>query len=246
MEGALYLTDSYIRECDSQVVNVKDGKYIILDKTCFYPRGGGLPSDIGKIINNSGSEFKVVGVTKAEGLILHELETQDSGLKIDDKVKCIIDWERRYKLMRMHTAAHALVGIMNKEAGVLITGNQIEENQSRIDFNLENPTRELIEEYIKKTNQALKTNVEIKIYFMPRDEALKREGMVKLAGALPPDIKELRILEIPGIDIQADGGPHVKNTSEVGELELIKLENKGKNNRRIYFKLNHQSSHQNY
>jgi len=137
----------------------------------------------------------------------------------------------------MHTAAHALVGIMNKEAGVLITGNQIEEQQSRIDFNLENPTRELIEEYIKKTNEALKTNVDIKIYFLPREQALSMPGMVKLAGALPPDIKELRILEIPGIDIQADGGPHVKNTSEVGEIELIKIENKGKSNRRIYFKL---------
>ena len=139
--------------------------------------------------------------------------------------------------MRMHTAAHALVGIMNKEASVLITGNQIDTDQSRIDFNLENPTRELIEEYVRKTNEALKTNVEIKIYFLPREEALKIPGVVKLAGALPPEIKELRILEIPGIDIQADGGPHVKNTNEVGKIELIKLENKGKNNRRIYFKL---------
>ncbi len=234
-ESALYLEDSYIKECDAQVISVKDNKYIILNKTCFYPRGGGLPSDTGKIIV-MGSEFGVLSVAKSEGQIVHELAIQNPQLKTGDNVKCIIDWERRYKLMRMHTAAHALVGIMNKEAGVLITGNQIDVDQSRIDFNLENPTRELIEEYVRKTNEALKTNVEIKIYFLPRDEALKIPGMVKLAGALPPDIKELRILEIPGIDIQADGGPHVKNTGEVGELELIKLENKGKNNRRIYFK----------
>ena len=222
-ESALYLEDSYIKECDAQVVSVNDGK-VVLDKTCFYPRGGGLPSDTGKIIV-TGSEFGVVGVVKSEGQIVHELNqkgvalgAEPLALKTGDHVKCIIDWERRYKLMRMHTAAHALVGIMNKEASVLITGNQIDTDQSRIDFNLENPTRELIEEYVRKTNEALKTNVEIKIYFLPREEALKIPGVVKLAGALPPEIKELRILEIPGIDIQADGGPHVKNTNEVGKI----------------------------
>ncbi len=236
MTKLFVMTDSYLKECDAMVVSVKDGKFIELDQTCFYPRGGGLPSDTGKIIVN-GNGFRVVNVVKQDGAVYHELEIPNREIKTGDQVHCVIDWERRYKLMRMHTAAHALVGIMNKEAGVLITGNQIETEQSRIDFNLENPTRELLEEYVRKTNEALKTNVEIKISFMPRDEALAIPGMVKLAGALPPEVKELRILEIPGIDVQADGGPHVKNTSDVGEMEFIRVDNKGKNNRRIYFKV---------
>ena len=236
MTKLFVLTDSYLKECDATIISVKDGKFIELDQTCFYPRGGGLPSDTGKIIKN-GNELRVVSVAKNEGIVYHELETANSEINVGDKIHCIIDWERRYKLMRMHTAAHALAGIMNKESQVLVTGNQIDLEQSRMDFNLENPTKELIDGYIKKTNEGLKTNVDIKIYFMAREEALKVPGMVKLAGVLPPDVKELRILEIPGIDTQADGGPNVKNTSEVGEIEFIKMDSKGKNKRRVYFRV---------
>lgn len=236
MQESICLRDSYAKECEATVQSVKDGKYIVLDKTVFYARGGGQPHDTGKVIRLSdNSEFNVIFVGKFDGQISHEINKE--GLQVGDRVKCFIDWNRRYRLMRIHTATHILAAIMNREEGVLITGNELAEDKSRIDFNLENPTREKIEAYITKTNEALMRNMEVKTYFLPREEALKLPGAVKLMTAIPPDVKELRIVEIGDVDLQADGGTHVNNTSEVGEIELIKIDNKGKSNRRIYFKL---------
>ena len=154
-----------------------------------------------------------------------------------EKVKGIIDWERRYTLMRMHTAAHILSAVFHREAGALITGNQLNMDKSRIDFSLENFDRGKIDMYARMANNIMKREIEVKGYFLEREEAMKIPGIVKLAKALPPTIKELRILEIVDIDTQADGGTHVKNTSEVGEIEIIKADNKGRNNRRVYYKL---------
>jgi misacylated tRNA(Ala) deacylase len=227
-----------MRECDAVVESVKDGKYVVLDKTIFYPRGGGQPSDTGKLVSESGSEFPVLFVGKFEGKISHEIEpSQDTELKTGDKVKCILDWDKRFKLMRMHTAAHLLAATMNKELGVLITGNQLGEEKTRFDFNMEEFDREKFDEIVKKANELLNQDLELKIYTLNREKAMEIPGIVKLANALPPSITELRIVEIPGIDIQADAGTHVKNLSEVGKIELIKCDNKGKNNRRIYFSL---------
>ena len=231
----LCLDDSYCKECEAIVTGVKDGKFIALDKNLFYPRGGGQPTDTGKIIRGN-NEFKVVFVGKFDGKVSHEVDKE--GLKEGDKVKCIIDWERRYKLMRTHTAAHVLASTMHKELGALITGNELGEDKTRFDFNLENFDREKFDQVVDKVNELLKQDVDLKVYSLPRDEAMKIEGVVKLANALPPSIQILRIVEIPGIDLQADGGTHVKNLKEVGQIELIKLDNKGKSNRRIYFKLN--------
>ncbi len=231
----LCLDDSYCKECEAIVTGVKDGKFIALDKNLFYPRGGGQPTDTGKIIRGN-DEFKVVFVGKFDGKISHEVDKE--GLKEGDKVKCIVDWERRYKLMRTHTAAHVLASTMHKELGALITGNELGEDKTRFDFNLENFDREKFDQVVDKVNELLKQDVDLKVYSLPRDEAMKIEGVVKLANALPPSIQILRIVEIPGVDLQADGGTHVKNLKEVGQIELIKLDNKGKNNRRIYFKLN--------
>ncbi|HLD59788.1 MAG TPA: alanyl-tRNA editing protein AlaXM [Candidatus Bilamarchaeaceae archaeon] len=231
----LCLDDSYCKECEAIVTGVKDGKFIALDKNLFYPRGGGQPTDTGKIIRGN-DEFKVVFVGKFDGKVSHEVDKE--GLKEGDKVKCIIDWERRYKLMRTHTAAHVLASTMHKELGALITGNELGEDKTRFDFNLENFDREKFDQVVDKVNELLKQDVDLKVYSLPRDEAMKIEGVVKLANALPPSIQILRIVEIPGIDLQADGGTHVKNLKEVGQIELIKLDNKGKSNRRIYFKLN--------
>ena len=230
----LCLDDSYCKECEAIVTGVKDGKFIALDKNLFYPRGGGQPTDTGKIIRGN-DEFKVVFVGKFDGKVSHEVDKE--GLKEGDKVKCIIDWERRYKLMRTHTAAHVLASTMHKELGALITGNELGEDKTRFDFNLENFDREKFDQVVDKVNELLKQDVDLKVYSLPRDEAMKIEGVVKLANALPPSIQILRIVEIPGIDLQADGGTHVKNLKEVGQIELIKLDNKGKSNRRIYFKL---------
>ena len=235
MTRSLYLEDSYLKECDARVVEIIEAKIIVLDQTIFYPRGGGQPSDIGKMIV-SGREFRVLNVIKKEGKIIHELD-QDAGLKTGDQVHFVLDWNRRYKLMRMHTAAHVLGSTMHRELGVLITGNELGEERTRFDFSLESFDKETFERMVAKANESLSQDLELKVYSLPREEAMKIPGVVKLAGALPPSITELRIVEIPSIDIQADGGTHVKNLREVGQIELLKLENKGKNNRRIYFGL---------
>jgi Ser-tRNA(Ala) deacylase AlaX len=234
MTIALYLQDSYLKECEAIVQSVS-GKEVVLEQTIFYPRGGGQPTDTGKIIDGA-NEFRVVNVMKKEGKTIHELD-RDANFTIGTKVKCVLDWERRYKLMRMHTAAHVLSAVMHRELNILITGNQLEEEKTRFDFAMENFDRAMFDAMVNKANEALASGVELKTYDLPREEAMKIPGVVKLAGALPPSITILRMVEIPGIDLQADGGTHVKNLKEVGKIEIMKLENKGKENRRIYFTL---------
>ncbi|HII85253.1 TPA: alanyl-tRNA editing protein [Candidatus Bathyarchaeota archaeon] len=234
MTKALFLSDSYLKESPTTVVSVKDGKYVTLDQTIFYPKGGGQPHDTGKIVR--GTEiFNVVYVGKFSGEISHE--TDREGLQPGNKVHTILNWERRYKLMRSHTAAHVLAALLNKGTGALITGNQLEENHVRFDFNIEKFDRALLEEYLAKANKLFDTDVPVKWYELPREEAMKIPGVVKMADAFPPDLPTLRIVEIVGIDKQADGGTHVRNLHEIGKVSLVKTENKGKNNRRIYFKL---------
>jgi len=234
MTDALYLKDSYLKGCDAKVESV-NGKEVVLDRTVFYPRGGGQPGDTG-YISASGSEFRVLNTIKKDGRIIHELE-REVGMKAGDFVRCTLDWERRYRLMRMHTAAHVLGSMMFNELGAMITGNQLEIDKTRFDFNLGEFDRAKFDAAVAKANEALSRSVELRVYSLPREEAMKIPGVVKLAGALPPAISELRIVEIPGVDIQADGGTHVHNLSEVGRIEIMKLENKGKENRRIYFTL---------
>lgn len=234
MDGALYLNDSYLRSCKSKVVSVKDDKYVILDHTVFFPRGGGVPWDTGKIIRN-GEEFPVVAVVKAEGSISHEVSKP--GLKIGDEVECCLDWVRRHRLMRMHTSGHILAAIMYKKQGLLITGNQIDIDKTRFDFSMENFDKAAFQSLVDEANAAIARNLEVSVSYLPREEALKVEGAVKLAVALPPDVKELRMVKIGDVDYQADGGPHVKNTSEIGKIVFVGAENKGKSNRRIYYTL---------
>lgn len=235
MSKTLFLSDSYLKESPATVVSVKDGKYVTLDQTIFYAKGGGQPYDTGKIIRDTDI-FNVVYVGKFSGEISHEVDR--AGLKTGDKVYCILNWERRYKLMRSHTAAHVLAALLNKGTGALITGNQLEEDHVRFDFNLEKFDRTLLEEYLAKANELFDTDVPVKWYELPREEAMEIPGVVKMAAAFPPDLPTLRIVEIVGVDKQADGGTHVRNLREIGKVELVKTENKGKNNRRIYFKLN--------
>jgi Ser-tRNA(Ala) deacylase AlaX len=234
MTKALFMVDSYLKESPATVISVKDGKYVRLDQTIFYPRGGGQPHDTGKMIK--GNEvYNVVYVGKFSGDISHEVD--HAGLQAGDDVSCFLNWERRYKLMRSHTAAHVLAALLNKGTGALITGNQLEEDHVRFDFSLEKFDKGLLETYLAKANKLFDTDVSVKWYELPREEALKISGVVKMAAAFPPDLPTLRIVEIVGVDRQADGGTHVRNLREIGQVELVKTENKGKNNRRIYFKL---------
>lgn len=230
----LYMDDCYLREFEAEVLSV-NGNRVLLNRTAFYPTGGGLPSDTGKLIKGE-NEFEVIEVSKEGDLVWHSLAEHE--LRQGDLVKGVLDWERRYRVMRMHTALHALIAVMNRRHGVLVTGNKVGYERSRVDVNLERPDRELVEEAIDETNRLLAEGRPVKIYYLNREEAMRIPGIVKLAKSLPPEVERLRIVEIEGVDLQADGGPHVRNTSEVGRIVFLDIENKGKNNRRIHFTLN--------
>ncbi|UCE29289.1 MAG: alanyl-tRNA editing protein [Candidatus Bathyarchaeota archaeon] len=234
MTKALYLENSYSRECDSTVVSVKDGRYIVLDQTIFYPKGGGQPWDTGKIVKGNIT-FNVVYVGKFSGETSHEVD--ETGLEKGDQVHCVLNWERRYKLMRSHTAAHVFASLLCTGTGALVTGNQLEEDKVRFDFSLEKYDREILNKYINKANELFRKDIPVKWYTLPKDEAMKIPGVIKMAKALPPDIPHLRIVEIVGEDKQADGGTHVKSLKEVKGIKLLKTQNKGKHNRRVYFTL---------
>lgn len=233
MTEELYLKDSYIKEFDANIIDIRNGNEVILDKTAFYPGGGGLENDLGKLIVGN-REYSVKEVKKGndKSEIVHVIDNPE-GIKIGEQVHGIIEWERRYRMMRLHTASHIIAAIAYSKFNALITGGHISPDYAKDDFNLEN--KDQIYEIIKEANQVLSKSIEVKVYFLPREEALKIPGIVKLAERSPPEIKVWRIVEIPGIDIQADGGPHVKNTSEIGNVEILKIENKGKKQKRVYY-----------
>jgi len=235
MTESLYLKDSYLKEWEATVESVSDGKFVVLNKTAFYPSSGGQPSDEGVMINEQGEEFKVVYVGKFSGNISHEVEKQ--GLKIGDKVKCKIDWKRRYTLMKLHTATHILSEVLYKEANALITGGQMNLDKSRMDFSLENYDLEKVKSYVDKVNEIIEKNLKVSIEFLSSEEAIKLPKLSKLAKGIPESLETVRIVSIGDFDIQADGGTHVHSTSEIGKIEFIRCDNKGKNNRRVYYKL---------
>ena len=169
--------------------------------------------------------------------IIHVLESAEN-LILGDAVKGVLDWERRYRLMRLHTAAHLIAAIMYRDHDALITGGQVDYERAKLDFNLPKTDRVIFEDTVVKANEEVNKKRALRTYCIDREKALKMPGLVKLAERMPPQVKELRIVEINGIDVQADGGPHVKNTEEVGQINLQKIENKGKNQRRLYFAVN--------
>ena len=229
MTKKLFWDDAYIKEFDATIDSV-NGNQVELNQTAFNPRGGGLVGDTGTL-----SSMGVLETIKGGGdSIIHVLESAPSW-SVGTSVHGTLDWDRRYRIMRMHTSAHLLSSIFLKETGALITGNQIEAEKSRIDFSLDNFDREKMLAHCAQANDAIAKNPPVKTYFMKREEALKIPAVVKLANAAPPDVRELRIVEIEGIDVQADGGPHIKNLGEIGKIEPLKFENKGKSNRRLYF-----------
>ena len=210
-------------------VEAVDGSRVVLDQTAFNPRGGGLVSDTGTLNGARVSE-----VTKEGETIFHHVDPS-AAMKPGDRAMGVLDWDRRLRIMRMHTTAHILSSVVNGETGALITGNQINPDESRVDFNLDSFDKDKMSVFIEKVNGAAKRGLEVRTYFMKRDEAMAMPGLVKLANAAPPTLDVLRIVEIGDVDTQADGGVHVKNTSEIGMVVGLRTENKGKNNRRLYF-----------
>jgi len=233
MTDMLYLKDCYLKEFDATVTKV-DGKYITLDRTAFYPESGGQPTDTGKLVKDSEG-YKVVFAKKFGSDISHEVDKE--GLKVGDRVHGALDWDKRYKSMRYHTACHVLSRVIFDETSAQITGNQIKADEARIDFNLEQFDRERIFAWGEKANKIIQKNIPVELKILAREEAFQIPDLVRLKMMLPESIKEIRIVDLKGFDVQACGGTHVKNTSEIGEIEVVKAENKGKNNRRVYFKL---------
>jgi Ser-tRNA(Ala) deacylase AlaX len=241
MTNALYLQDSYLQEFSAKVLEA-EGNKIILDQTAFYPESGGQLADNGKLMRGD-EEFSITNVRKGSGSADAQVQNEivhfadKEGLKENDEIKGIIDWQRRYQMMRMHTAAHILSAIVNTQTGALITGNQLGLEKSRIDFDLENFNREEIKNYFQSANDIVKWDLPIMVDVVPMSSIINDKKLCKLAKGLPPGLKDVRIVEIEMFDRQADGGTHVKFTKEVGKIEFIDAENKGANNRRIYFKL---------
>jgi misacylated tRNA(Ala) deacylase len=237
MDENLYLLDCYLKEFDARIQSVKDGKYVVLDRTAFYPNSGGQPYDTGSLVRQSdGKEFRVVFAGKFEGMISHEVDVP--GLMEGDEVKGLIDWDRRYRHMRMHTAAHVLANVIEKEAGAKITGNQLGIDQSRMDFSLEDFDREKFAGYEALANKVISDGRKVNLYLMPREEAeQKLARLTTLAKGFPPEISEVRLVEIEGFAIEACGGTHLRNTSEIGRIKIMRFENKGAKNRRMYFEL---------
>jgi Ser-tRNA(Ala) deacylase AlaX len=232
MTNALYMNDSYLKEWDANVTDVKDDKYIILDNTAFYPKGGGQPFDEGLIVRN-GDTYNVVYVGKFSGQISHEVDKP--GLKVGDKVHCKLNWARRYTFMRYHTAAHLISNILYRKANAKITGNQIELEKTRIDFSMKDYAPEKLRDFVEEANEIIKQDLPITIDYMSREEVMDKPELARLAVGLPENIREYRIIRIGDIDEQVDGGTHINHLNEIGQIEVIKTVNKGKDNRRIYF-----------
>jgi len=224
----LYWSDQYLREFDASVVSVV-GSNLVLDKTAFNPRGGGLVSDLGTIDGQALAE-----VVKEGDEIFHVFPAP-LAFSVGVKVHCLLDWERRYRIMRMHTTAHILSAIVHRDTGALITGNQIAPDESRLDLSVETFDKEKMSAYVEEVNEVVRRGVDVRSYFMKREEAMKVPGLVKLANAALPSVDTLRIVQIGDVDTQADGGVHVKNTGEIGKVVGLRTENKGRKNRRLYF-----------
>ena len=239
MTEELFLRDSYLREFDALVERLA-GREVILDRSAFYPGGGGQPPDKGAL--GVGSvRAAVVDVRREKGgagsEIVHVLDNP-----IPETVRDLrgeLDWERRHAHMRHHTALHVLSGVIWRNFGAKVTGGQMRSDRARMDFSFPGEwTTDVVGEIERLTNEALTEERPVKVYELPREEALKNPDLIRTQINLVPErVKVIRIVEIEGIDTQADGGTHVANTREVGEMEITGHKSKGRQNKRIEFVL---------
>ena len=235
MTEELFLKDAYLERFETRVVSL-NGREAVLDRTAFYPGGGGQPADKGTL-GIGPVRASVVDVRREGGSIVHVLD-----IAIPDTVRELngeLDWERRYAHMRYHTALHALSGIIWKAFGAKVTGGQMRPDRARMDFSFPGKwTAEVVGEIERLTNEALEEERPVRVYELPREEALKNPDLIRTqVNLLPERVKTVRIVEIEGIDTQADGGTHVANTREVGALEITGHKSKGSQNKRVEFVL---------
>jgi misacylated tRNA(Ala) deacylase len=222
----LYLRDAYLQEFDATVVAV-DGSRVALDRTAFYPTGGGQPHDTGTL-----EGLAVVSVRKDGDVVWHELDRDPP--TVGATVHGAIDWERRHRLMRTHSAMHVLCGVIWNEWGNAVTGGNMEPLEARMDFEFDPLPEGFAARVGDLVNAEIAADRPIEVSFLPRDTALADEDLIRTkVNLIPPSVAEIRVVDIVGLDKQADGGTHVRSTAEIGRFEVVKTESKGKGNKRI-------------
>lgn len=234
---ALYHADAYLREFEAAVLAAgPDG--VILDRTAFFPGGGGQPADRGALVWD-GAEHRVVELAKRGEQVVHRLAAGPDGAApgppAGARVRGRLDWEHRHALMRTHTALHILCGVIWRDHGSQVTGSSMKPLAARMDFELEGMPADLARAIEEKVNLEVAAAREIQVRFLPREEALRIPDLIRTkVNLLPEAIRLIRIVDIAGLDCQADGGTHVANTREVGRVRVVKHESKGRINKRLY------------
>jgi misacylated tRNA(Ala) deacylase len=230
MTELLYLRDAYLREFDATVVDVDaEGRRVALDRTAFYATGGGQPHDTGLL----GDE-RVVDVRKEGDVVWHTLEGEGALPTVSATVRGVVDWDRRHQLMRTHSAMHVLCGVIWNEWGKAVTGGNMEPLTARMDFEFDPLPDGFAARVQDLVNEEIAADRPIEIAFLPRDTAVEDADLIRTKVNLIPDtVKEIRVVDIVGLDKQADGGTHVHSTGEIGGFEVVKTESKGKGNKRI-------------
>ncbi len=235
MTKLLCQIDSYLKEFDAVILRVDaESRALVLDQTAFYPGGGGQPCDFG-LLRVDGTEYPVTKVKKKGADVLHFIGGDADLPEAGTSVHGVIDWERRYQLMRAHTAMHILCGVVFRDYGALVTGGNMDLLKGRMDFEFETMRKELVDEIEEAINIEAQKGYDVKVAVLPREEAFQIPDLIRTKiNLLPEGINEIRTIEIVGLDLQADGGTHVRNTSEVGKLRVTNYKSKGKTNKRIY------------
>jgi misacylated tRNA(Ala) deacylase len=238
MTELLYQTDSYLRVFDARIIRTDlESHGVILDRTAFYPGGGGQPRDTGVLKYNNLS-LRIERSKKIGEDVKHYLETDSPIPKIGSIVNGSIDWEQRYQIMRTHTALHLLCGVVFRDYGASVTGGDMEPLKGRMDFEFESMHKELVDKIEKAVNDEVSNAREIRVAILPRKQAFQIPDLIRTKiNLLPEGIQKVRIVEIGGLDTQADGGTHVNNTSEVGTIRVVDYKSKGKINKRVYIAL---------
>ena len=236
MTDLLYLEDSYLREFQARVIELtEDG--VVLDRTAFYAGGGGQPSDTG-ILLEQDQQYQVTGLARPGGNLVHRIEGKGQLPQVGTNVTGLIDWDRRYVLMRTHTALHILCGVVWRDYGAKVTGGDMRPGEARMDFELEQMTAQFAEEIEEKINAEVSAARDVIVGNLSRDEADKTPDLIRTKiNLLPPNIREVRTIDLHGLDLQADGGTHVANTKEVGTIRVVGHESKGRINKRLRIEL---------
>jgi misacylated tRNA(Ala) deacylase len=228
-------TDAYARQVEASVVDVdEEAKAVLLERTVFYPGGGGQPADTGVLIGDSGGSWRVIGAKKRDDDIWHTIEADSELSAIDTQVSAELDWDRRHALMRTHSALHVLCGVVWRDHQASVTGGNMEPFSGRMDFEFETMSGELVGEIERCVNQEIAADREIRVANLPREDAFAIPDLIRTKINLLPDgISEVRTVEIVGLDLQADGGTHVARTGEIGRVKVTGYESKGRINKRI-------------